>query len=139
MTAKSSCFTQGGDRCRPGIASSHLPHVGPIDEFLPKSFAEVDSDRAQHQTHYPGGRMPQTSDTRNQAGSTRSLPIEGSVTVMFLRLRAVMQVTGLSRSTLYRLISNQSFPRPVRLGPRAVAWRREDIDAWGRTRCTAPH
>ena len=39
---------------------------------------------------------------------------------MFLRMPTVMRITGLGRSTIYRLIADQKFPSPVRLGPRAV-------------------
>ncbi len=52
------------------------------------------------------------------------------VAVVFLRLPAVQRVTGLSRSTIYRLIAERRFPRPVQLGARAVAWRRSDIVSW---------
>ena len=83
--------------------------------------------------------MSQTSNAGAQIGSTQRGPSEGNVTVMFLRLHAVIHITGLSRSTLYRLIADESFPRPVRLGPRAVAWRRSDIDAWGEARSIATH
>lgn len=83
--------------------------------------------------------MSRTSIARAQIGSAPRGPIEGDVAVMFLRLRVVIRITGLSRSTLYRLIADESFPRPVRLGPRAVAWRRSDIDAWGEARSMATH
>jgi prophage regulatory protein len=66
-------------------------------------------------------------------------PVPGDVVAVLLRLRAVMHVTGLSRSTLYRLISDGQFPRPVRLGARAVAWRRSDVDAWSEARPVTAH
>ena len=47
-----------------------------------------------------------------------------------LRRGAVEDMTGLSRSTLYHLISVGMFPRPVKLSARAVAWRESDIEAW---------
>ena len=58
---------------------------------------------------------------------------------VFLRMRTVIRLTGLGRSTIYRLIADQKFPRPVRLGPRAVAWRRSDLDLWSDARPTATH
>ena len=58
---------------------------------------------------------------------------------LLLRLQAVMRLTGLSRSTLYRLIAHEQFPRPVRLSPRAVAWRRRDVDAWSEARPVSRH
>lgn len=51
----------------------------------------------------------------------------------------VMRMTGLGRSTIYRLIADQKFPCPVRLGPRAVAWRRTDLDRWSDARPAVTH
>jgi prophage regulatory protein len=53
---------------------------------------------------------------------------------LFARLPTVLAATGLGRSTIYRLIADGSFPAPVRLGPRAVAWRWSDLDQWTRSR-----
>ncbi|MGX1101067.1 helix-turn-helix transcriptional regulator [Amorphus sp. MBR-141] len=47
-----------------------------------------------------------------------------------LRLKEVVQLTGLSRSTLYRRVADGSFPRPRSLGPNAVAWRLSEVEAW---------
>lgn len=58
---------------------------------------------------------------------------------VFLRMPTVMRMTGLGRSTIYRLIANRKFPSPVRLGPRAVAWRRADLDQWSEARPVASH
>lgn len=57
----------------------------------------------------------------------------------FLRMPSVMQMTGLGRSTIYRLMAQQQFPCPVRLGVRAVAWRRSELDEWSQTRPAASH
>ena len=47
-----------------------------------------------------------------------------------LRRRAVEEVTGLSRSTIYELMSRGEFPRPVKLTSKAVAWPEGVIAAW---------
>ena len=47
-----------------------------------------------------------------------------------LRRADVQQMTGLSRSTIYRWSSNGSFPKPSKLGPRAVGWPEAKIRAW---------
>ena len=83
--------------------------------------------------------MAQASDTRSAIDPVRHSPAAGEMAAVFLRLQAVIRITGLSRSTLYRLIADEQFPRPVRLGPRAVAWRREDIEAWGEARPVTTH
>lgn len=39
--------------------------------------------------------------------------------------------TGLSQSTLYELMGNGSFPRPVKItGSRAVAWIEAEVERW---------
>lgn len=48
----------------------------------------------------------------------------------FLRRPAVEAITGLSRSTIYSLMQSGAFPRPVRIGDRAVAWPEVEIEAW---------
>jgi prophage regulatory protein len=58
---------------------------------------------------------------------------------LFARLLAVIQATGLGRSTLYRLVASGTFPRPVHRGPRAVPWRWSDLEQWSATRGTEHH
>jgi prophage regulatory protein len=68
------------------------------------------------------------------------LPTESADTPapVFLRMRLVMRMTGLGRSTIYRLMAEDRFPSPVRLTNRAVAWRRSDLDRWSEGRPTVP-
>ena len=47
-----------------------------------------------------------------------------------LRMPAVMERTGLSRASIYRLIRADDFPVAIRLGSRAVGWRAQQIDEW---------
>ena len=53
-----------------------------------------------------------------------------------LRLSAVKDFTGLSRSGLYVMVKEGTFPRPVKIGLRAVAWRSSDVSKWIDERCT---
>jgi len=48
----------------------------------------------------------------------------------FYRLRDVMRITALSRSTVYRRIAEGRFPEPVHLGGRASAWPSAALQAW---------
>lgn len=54
----------------------------------------------------------------------------------FLRMRSVVQITGLARSTIYRLVASKQFPAQVRLSQRAVGWRRSDVQSWNESRPT---
>ncbi|CAN7321323.1 MULTISPECIES: helix-turn-helix transcriptional regulator [unclassified Pseudoxanthomonas] len=46
------------------------------------------------------------------------------------RLARVLEATGLSRSTIYLYISKGLFPKPRKLGPRAVGWYASEVYAW---------
>jgi prophage regulatory protein len=52
----------------------------------------------------------------------------------FLRIRQVMQLTGLSRMTIYRLELAGRFPKRRRLSENLVAWLESDIVAWADSR-----
>ena len=56
---------------------------------------------------------------------------------MFLRMAAIVRLTGLGRSTIYRLMAESKFPRSVKLADRAVAWRQSDVDRWSEERPSA--
>lgn len=47
-----------------------------------------------------------------------------------LRRQEVEALTGLSRATIYALMTEGRFPKPLRLGRRSVGWRLADIDGW---------
>lgn len=47
-----------------------------------------------------------------------------------MRLPAVMQATGLSRRTIYRMIDRGEFPAQVQIGANMVAWYQGQIEAW---------
>jgi prophage regulatory protein len=48
----------------------------------------------------------------------------------FLRLPTVLQLTGLSRSTVYRKMEAGSFPRQIRIAARCAGWRQSAVSAW---------
>ena len=47
-----------------------------------------------------------------------------------LRRSSVEELIGLSRSPIYAMMANNEFPKPVKLGRRAVGWREDDIQNW---------
>lgn len=52
---------------------------------------------------------------------------------VILRTQAVLELIGLSRTSLWRRVKSGDFPPPVRLGgrgSRAVGWRRADVESW---------
>jgi prophage regulatory protein len=47
-----------------------------------------------------------------------------------LRTKQVVQLTGLSRMTIYRLEKSGAFPSRRQLGSNSVAWLEDDVAAW---------
>ena len=50
--------------------------------------------------------------------------------VTILRLSDVQLRTGLSRSSIYKRISENRFPKQISLGGRAVGWLQSEINDW---------
>ncbi|KFX00722.1 MULTISPECIES: helix-turn-helix transcriptional regulator [Pectobacterium] len=47
-----------------------------------------------------------------------------------IRLSEVLERTGFGKAWIYRLISQNRFPRPVKIGIRAIAFVESEIDEW---------
>jgi prophage regulatory protein len=47
-----------------------------------------------------------------------------------IKLKEVMDCTGLGRSSIYKQISNGKFPKSVSLGDRSVGWVDSEIEEW---------
>ncbi len=47
-----------------------------------------------------------------------------------MRIDEVLNLTGLSRATLYRKIAEGSFPAQHRIAHRCCGWRAGDVDVW---------
>lgn len=50
--------------------------------------------------------------------------------ITVLRMPAVQLRTGLSKATIYLRVKEGNFPKPIKLGARAVGWIEDDINEW---------
>ncbi len=53
---------------------------------------------------------------------------------MFIRIKELEAMTGLPKSTIYRMAREGRLPKPVKLAQRASGWRKSEIDQWAATR-----
>jgi len=51
-------------------------------------------------------------------------------TTRLIRLPEVLHKTGYKKAWIYRLISENRFPKPIKLGSRAVAFIEGEIEQW---------
>ena len=56
------------------------------------------------------------------------------MTERFLRREEVTEITGLPQSTIYKMMSEGSFPKNFHISPRLCAWRETEIAKWQRDR-----
>ena len=47
-----------------------------------------------------------------------------------VRLNELVTIVGLSRSTIYRLIQENKFPKQIHLSERTMGWRLSIINEW---------
>lgn len=47
-----------------------------------------------------------------------------------LRVKDLIQKLNISRSSLYKLIKEGKFPKPISLGARSVGWNSKTVDDW---------
>ncbi len=48
----------------------------------------------------------------------------------FVRLKELITIIGLGKSTIYVLIANDNFPKPIHLSKRTSVWRLSKVMAW---------
>ena len=65
--------------------------------------------------------------SQQQMASNRTEPFPPNA---LLRLKDVCRLVGLSRSTIYKRVSDGTFPRPLRVSERSVRWRMQDLLEW---------
>jgi prophage regulatory protein len=71
--------------------------------------------QSQHQQHKQIYRFPNRKNTASQYHN-------------------IVERTGISRATIYRMIDTGDFPRPIRLAVQAIGWTEEQISAWESSR-----
>ena len=54
-----------------------------------------------------------------------------------LRRKQVEATTGLSRSSLYAMVNDGKFPKPIKLGKRASGWLQSEVQDFIQARVTA--
>lgn len=54
-----------------------------------------------------------------------------------LRMKEVATICGLSSSAIYKYVRSGTFPRPIKIGLRASAWIKPEVEAWIEQRISA--
>lgn len=71
-----------------------------------------------------------TTEKHSSRQARRSAAPRAAVPPRLLSLREVIELTGVSRDTIYRWGRLRKFPRHIRIGMRCSRWREDEILAW---------
>ncbi|MBC8318990.1 MAG: AlpA family phage regulatory protein [Desulfobulbaceae bacterium] len=55
---------------------------------------------------------------------------KSSVQKRIYRIHDLVEIYGMSKATIYRLMDEGKFPRPVRISNRGVGWLMAPLDKW---------
>src|ERR671919_1706148 len=73
--------------------------------------------------------MPPVDPAPSRQRRSDSSPC-GGIQVKILRLPKLEDKVGLKHSAIYEKIDQGEFPRQVPLGPKAVGWLEDEVNAW---------
>lgn len=57
--------------------------------------------------------------------------------IKIMKRRQVEEQIGYGRSAIYAMVAEGSFPKPIKLGARAVGWLESEVSAWLQDRVKA--
>ena len=57
----------------------------------------------------------------------------------FLRIKDVMKMTGIAKSTIWLWVSEGKFPKPIKLSPRITVWDEISIEQWKKEKNLSNH
>lgn len=70
------------------------------------------------------------TDTNNTTSETNKNSSTAICRRTILNVREVSTYLNLSKPTIYRLMNEGKFPRPIQLSKNRVAWRSDEIEFW---------
>ena len=93
-----------------------------------------------HEPPDPLSNFARTRSARNVQNKTPSGSLQPHETTgmtqdfHYLRLPQLLARYGCARATIYVWMASGSFPKPVKLGTRLIAWRSDHLEAWESSR-----
>lgn len=78
----------------------------------------------------PGASLVRSDENAAFHPERSSSTIRAGRSIRMLRLRRVLEITGLGKTTIYQLQADGSFPKRVQLTAHSVAWVEEEVLAW---------
>jgi prophage regulatory protein len=121
---------KGGSRKEPPKLKGADAATVAVLEKLAEEAAPIQEDLSPAKGKAPAPEVrnpPARTSTQTRIAEPRGPP-------RFLRLRAVLDATGLSRSTLYSLMSVNKFPSNFAVTEGCVAWLESEVVAWQQLR-----
>lgn len=97
----------------------------------------------QHIDDFKRALLPMREVSRLQPEKVAYKPISDKEEVTprhpndLIRIKEVIKMVGISKSSIYSYINIGSFPKPIQISSRSVAWQRGMIEEWVMTKANA--
>ena len=102
------------------------PGLRTLGELLQdREAAAYEIQRMQSEINHLRSRSLHPAKAREDG--SRPAPYRGGT---YISIKQVCGLLGISRSTIYKRVSEGSFPPPIRVGARTVRWSVDTIEAW---------
>ena len=59
------------------------------------------------------------------------------MTTNYIRIKTVLYITGLGKSSIYKFMGEGHFPQSTKLGSRVTVWQKSDIQDWIKSKIQA--
>ena len=112
-----------------GVAGA--PRLNPTASNIPRQFLKL--EKRISRKFLTALRLFKNTQEQSPEAAIREAKngnIESPIAVVVLRLRQVIQATGLARSSIYTLMQSGEFPKSIRLSARSVGWRSDEVAQW---------
>lgn len=53
--------------------------------------------------------------------------------ILLVDVKQASKILGLGVSTIWRLVKEERFPKPIKLGTRCLRWRMSSLEEWTKT------
>ncbi|NQY20848.1 MAG: AlpA family phage regulatory protein [Campylobacteraceae bacterium] len=54
----------------------------------------------------------------------------------YLRIKKVMKLTSIARSTIWLWVKENKFPKPIKISPKITVWEKDKIQEWIQNKMT---
>jgi prophage regulatory protein len=113
-----------------GRAADVVPRIGRDSDLLADVHRDLEATLIRLMPVVAAAAAATSSSSASSSSSAAAAAAAAAPPLRLLRVDDVADRLGLSRSQIWRMVSEGRFPKPRRLSVRAVAWLEPEVARW---------